>query len=647
MIITDSIEVMHGIGAKSAQLLRKLQIYTLNDLLYHVPVYYKDSSQIELISELDSQSPKTVKVNLERLQNIRLRQGKSIQKGTINDVSGRIEVIWFNQPFLVNNFRLGEQILLYGKLNPNSKKPQLYSPEYAVASGNQTLHLGRIVPVYKLTAGITAKWLRARIFSLLEMLPELEGLTDKLSEEIRSRYFLIGLHEALRQIHFPDSVEKLEQAKKRLGFEELLEIQLKLKAEKQARLASRSGNIRIVQLSLKNFLENLPFKLTNSQQAAAKEILRDLTKPYPMKRLLQGDVGSGKTVVAAIAALPVAQSGYQVAVLAPTSILATQLYENFRKFLPQQISISLITAKTNKGESKNQQVIIGTHAILHRKQQLFKNLGLVIIDEQHRFGVEQRHLLQDISINGIKPNVLNLTATPIPRTLAMTLFGDLDVTVLESEKHRLPATYVVPEAKRIESYNWIEQNLNNHGQAFWVLPAIEEQEGAETKSVLAAHKNIKKRFPEFEVGLMHGKMKENEKQKAIHSFRTGKTHILVSTTVIEVGIDIPDANLIIIESAERFGLAQLHQLRGRVGRRNQDSWCLLFTANENTPQIVKRLNYFAQEKSGIKIAEYDLAQRGPGEVYGRIQSGLPALKVASFGNLELMLKSKEAAELFY
>jgi len=646
--ISDPVIKFPGIGDKYAKLLVGLGILTIKDLLEHYPVYYNDATSFAKISELTSLEKKTILVQLESIYNIRIRGGKNLQKAVFSDATGTIEAVWFNQSYLAKALKQGSSYLISGKLNPKVKKAQIQGPDYEIMDeeDKQAIHLGRIVPVYHLTAGISQKWLRSRIFNLVSASDMISGTEDKLPRLITNKYSLIPLPESYKLIHFPQSRNDILTSRKRLAFDELLNIQYKLYISRQHRAESIAPEVKTNRRLLQDSIESLQFKLTPSQQIALKEITSDLSRRHPMRRMIQGDVGSGKTVVAALASLPVIEAGYQVAVMAPTSILAYQLYENFRKFLPQKTTIELITAQNKKQSrgGREADVLVGTQALLFTKKKLNRP-GLIIVDEQHRFGVNQRQQLLKLNEANKAPHMLHMTATPIPRTIALTLFGDLDVSRIERPAGRIyPGTFVVPEKKRESSYNWIHETVISGGQIFWVFPLIEDNPEQQLKSAKAAFKDIQKKFPDLKVGLLHGKLSEAEKNKLLQDFRNKKITILVSTTVVEVGIDIPDANVMIIEAAERFGLAQLHQLRGRIGRRGQQSWCLLFTTDENKDNVMSRLNFFSQNKDGIKIAEFDLKLRGPGEVYGTMQSGLPGLKIANFSNIRLLLDSQEAAD---
>lgn len=649
--LDDPINAIPKIGPKQTYNFERIGISTIKDLLYHFPNYYRDTGNIVTIDQLDRESRKTIKVTLKELKNIRIRGGKTIQKGLIEDVSGSINVTWFNQPFIIKSLPLNTEIYLSGKLSSKSLKPELVGPDYEVVKINN-INLGKIVPIYPLTQGITIKCLRARFDELIRNLNNISDLAESLPDTIRDEYKLINIKTALKQIHTPESQAALILARKRLAFDELLQIYLKLIKEKNERMESKSPKIEINETQINKFIGTLPFQLTTSQQKAITEIFQDYSRTYPANRLIQGDVGSGKTIVALIAALPVIQSGYQAVLLAPTTVLAAQHYATINKLFNNSIRVGLVTTNTIKDidDNSNFELIVATHSILYH-QSLLKKLGLLIIDEQHKFGVEQRRALLGLESQQNPPHLINLTATPIPRSIALTLFGEIEVSVIDKPKERkVTQTYLVPETKRENSFTWLNNKLRNNSQLFWVCPLIESKEEefdineASMKAVNKTAKDLKLQFKKAKIAIIHGKLKTKEKDVLIEDFRLGKINILVSTTVIEVGIDIPGADIIVIENAERFGLAQLHQLRGRVGRNNQDSWCLLFTSLENSEQVTNRLTFFSKENNGIKIAEFDLENRGPGEVYGTIQSGIPNLKVANFGNADFLLQVRSAAQ---
>lgn len=650
MLTTDNVTTLAFVGQKQAQKLKKLGISTVEELLYHIPKYYKDTSSVKTISSLTREDSHTVIARIKKLKNIRIRSGKFIQKAICYDESGEIAITWFNQPYLTKNLKVRDLVYLSGKLNPKTTKPEMISPEYEIVK-EKNLHLGRIVPVYTLTRGVSIRWLRARLDSLTEDILDFKDLTDNLSEEIKKKFVLLDLHDSLRKIHFPNNKTDIIESRKRLAFDELLEIYFKLLQEREKRVHSTSPLIKIDNNKLNKFIQKLSFQLTKSQLLAISDIFNDYKKTFPMHRLLQGDVGSGKTIVALIAALPVMESGLQTIILTPTSVLAQQHFSTITKFLNRKLKIILQTSssKNSKKDIESSDIIISTHSILYQENELLKRLGLLIIDEEHRFGVDQRKQLIDYFKGPKRPHLLSLTATPIPRSVALSLFGQMDVSIIEKPEARIPVkTFVVPSSKKDDSISWLKQKLKDGGQIFWICPLIDESDSDNPMmSVEKTYSEVKGLFKEFNVEFLHGKIKSNEKDRILTDFKNSKIQILVSTTVIEVGIDMPNANIMIIENAEMFGLAQLHQLRGRVGRNNQEAWCLLYTKLENNENVMARLKYFEVEKNGIKIAEYDLSQRGPGEVYGTIQAGIPNLKVANFSNLELMDITRRAAEIIY
>ncbi len=590
--------------------LEKLGIKTENDLLYHLPFRYEDYSLISKIKNLQEGETVTVRGKVLEIKNQYTRSAFVLQRALLEDDTGVLEVLWFNQRFLTRIIHKDDQISLAGKIEKNGKKLVLKSPVYELGS---QIHTGRFVPIYPETAGITSKWMRTKIFNLL--------LNNSVPE-------------VLKRIHFPKSLEEAEEARLELAFEELFASQLEAVKRKKAREAKTVGNkFKIVEIreKLKIFVDNLSFKLTGGQKKVIDEIYKDLAKDTPMNRLLQGDVGSGKTVVAALAMLAANLNGYQAVLMAPTEILANQHFETL-KLLKLKVGI----ATGFKKENLNSKIIVGTHALLNLK---FLNLGLIVIDEQHRFGVEQQEKLKE---KGINPHILTMTATPIPRAMALTLYGDLDISLLEEMPvGRLPVkTWVVPESKRQKAYDWIKKQ---QAQAFIICPFIEESETLQTiKSAKKEFTNLSKNvFPDLKLGLIHGKLKPQEKDKVLEEFKNKKLDILVATPVVEVGIDIPNATIMVIEGAERFGLAQLHQLRGRVGRSDQQSYCLLFAEKG-----LERLKSLEKINNGLQLAEIDLRFRGPGERFGAAQHGHWALKIATFEDFEKLfpLLQKRLAE---
>ena len=567
----------------------------------------------------------------------------------VADSSGQIEVVWFNQPFLSKTLKAGYRVNLAGKTELFNHQKVLLSPEYEILKDKETIHTGRIVPIYPETYGISSKWLRSRIAPLLKS--AILQIEDFLPQDILQKYELLALEKALCQIHFPENLTLAKKARERLAFDELFLLQL---ANLKRRLEWQSFKLKtpflINQDDVLQFISSLPFNLTQAQKRCIKEILGDLEKPTPMNRLLEGDVGSGKTVVAACAVFIAFKNGFQSAFMAPTEILAEQHFNNLNQILGLLgMKIVLLTGSKKPKNKDPFDLVVGTHALISKKSS-FENLSLVVIDEQHRFGVEQRALLSE---KGNTPHVLTMTATPIPRTLALTLYGDLDLSVLdEMPEGRLKVkTFVVPPQKRAAAYVWIEKQIresNFKQQAFVICPFIEESESMQTvKAATVEFEKLQKTiFPGLLLGLLHGKLKSKEKNATLERFRQQKNHILVATPVVEVGIDVPSATIIVVEGADRFGLAQLHQLRGRVGRGKIQSYCFLFSESRSY-HTIKRLKAMETENSGIKLAEIDLRLRGPGEIFGAKQHGIPSLKVAALNDLELIHKTKLAAsEIF-
>lgn len=643
MNLKTPIRELYMVGPIYARRLKKLEIETVGDLLYHFPFRYIDYSLISPIKLIQPGETVTIKGKIISIRNEYTSRGKKIQKGIVADSTGSIEVVWFNQPFLVKTLKIGETINLSGKVDFWGRKIALISPEYEIR--NSTIHTGRLVPVYHETYGISSKWLRSRIAPLIKsIIPQIE---EFLPSEILRKYNLPELSNALVQIHFPKDIKSAEISRNRFAFEELFLIQLaafQRKAKWQQKKVTKKFFIN--QEKILEFIKNLPFELTSAQKRELRTILKDLASNKPMNRLLQGDVGSGKTVVAAAAIFVAFLNNVQSALMAPTEILAYQHFQTLNQLLtPLGVKITLLTGTSKKIEG-DFDLIVGTHALIYKRAK-FKNLGLVVIDEQHRFGVEQRGKLIE---QGGTPHVLTMTATPIPRTIALTLYGDLDLSVLDE----MPAgrqkvkTWVVPPQKREAAYRWIEKQIREtNSQAFIICPLIEESKYETLQTVRAVTSEFerltKEVFPNLKLGLLHGRLKSKEKNKVLEDFKNRKLDILVSTPVVEVGIDIPTATIMMIEGAERFGLAQLHQLRGRVGRSNQPSFCLLFSEHHNEKSL-KRLKALERINIGMELAELDLKIRGPGEIYGIRQHGFLELKVADFSDLSLIKKTKRAAK---
>jgi ATP-dependent DNA helicase RecG len=624
--------------------LEKLGIFKLKDFLFHIPFRYDDYSLVSKIGQVQAGETITIKGTIEEIRNQYTRRFKTLQRAVVKDDTGSINVLWFNQPFLTKAIKKGDLISLSGKVEMEGNKIEMTSPDYEVIFNNQTIHTGRLVPVYPETRGISSKWLRRQIFKLLE---EKKQIKEFLPNDLITENNLMGLLEAIEKIHFPDDLDEANKARERLAFDELFELQLSALIRKKAWEKSSIENPwESFQEKVDGLMAKLPFELTGAQKRATEEILQDLTTKKPMNRLLEGEVGSGKTVVGAIAMYVAFLNGVQSAFMAPTEILAQQHFKTISEFLsPLKIKVELATGSSKP--SNDFDILIGTHALVYKKVK-FKNLGLVIVDEQQRFGVEQRTIIRE---KGKNVHLLTMTATPIPRTVALTMYGDLDLSILDQMPigRKLVKTWLVPPEKRDGAYFWIKkQILENKDQVFIVCPFIEESETMITvKAATKEFERLKKEiFPNLRLGLLHGKMKAKEKDEILKSFRNKKIDILVSTPVVEVGIDIPNATVMLIEEADRFGLAQLHQMRGRVGRSDKQSYCLLFTSSKNEATI-ERLKALETIYSGAELAELDLKLRGPGQIYGTSQHGREVLKVASFSDFALIEKTKkEAAKIF-
>ncbi len=631
-----------------ARRLEKLGIKTFEDFLYHIPSRYDDFSLISKINRVQPGEILTIQGTVSEINNEFTKNFKRLQKAKIADETGTIEVVWFNQPYLTKVIHAQDKISLSGKIDWFLRKLVIQSPEYEIISNSPTIHTGRLVPVYPETRGISSKWLRRQVYKLIN--DNRESFIEYLPDSIIDENSLIAISTAIEQIHFPKTLENAEKSRQRLSFDELFLLQLSAMERKlnwNKNLVSNAYSISEFKEKIEEFWEKLPFKLTNAQKRVVGEIFKDLSLKKPMNRLLEGDVGSGKTVVSAIAMFLSFLNGFQSVLMAPTEILANQHFNTINNLLsPFKIKVGLATG-SQKTKVKDFDVMVGTHAVLE-KGIIFEKLGLVVIDEQQRFGVEQRAVIRS---KGKNPHLLTMTATPIPRTIALTLYGDLDLSILDEMPHgrKQIKTWLVPPEKREGAYSWIEKQIKNtKSQVFIVCPFIEESETM--RSVKAASKefeNLKKNiFKNLKLGLLHGKMKAKEKEQVLNKFREGLIDILVATPVVEVGIDIPNATIIVIEASERFGLAQLHQLRGRVGRGDKQSYCLLFTESKN-PQTLERIKAMEKHNFGAELAELDLRLRGPGEIYGTIQHGRKMLKIASFSDFDLIQKVRRAAEKIF
>jgi ATP-dependent DNA helicase RecG len=630
--------------------LKDLGLRTAEDLFKYFPRTYNDMSETTKIVDLRTDEVNVVKGTISNLFMQRTKHGKYLTKAILTDDTGAIEVVWFNQPHIKRMVANGSEVVLTGKLKYAFGKMTLQSPQMEMQK-EELIHSERIVPVYHETEGISSKWLREKIKPLVDDWSS--HFKEYMPMDIIAENGFLTYNKAIKNIHFPENEEMLILAKERLAFDELFLLQLKALQKKWywQQIASEEQkqipqNIELI----REFLSKLPFELTNAQKKVLYEILQDLEKPYPMSRLVQGDVGSGKTIVAAAAILNVVKAGFQCALMAPTEILAKQHYISISKDLKAySLNIQFVSGSTTD-KQKNEiikqmktgtvDVVIGTHALIQEGIG-FKKLGLAIIDEQHRFGVKQRSILKSFG----SPHLLSLSATPIPRTLAMTIYGDQDLSIIdEMPKGRQEIiTRLIPEKKRIDAYRWIEDQVRKGRQVFVICPLIDESDTLGVKSVKEEYLHLSEHiFPDFKIGLLHGKLKSYEKEEIMNAFDANEINILVSTSVVEVGIDVPNATIMMIEGSERFGLSQLHQFRGRVGRGEHQSYCFLFTNSESL-ETRQRLNAMVQFSSGFKLAEIDMNLRGVGEIYGVKQSGIPDLKMASLSDSKTIEKARHEA----
>ncbi|MFH0764574.1 MAG: ATP-dependent DNA helicase RecG [Candidatus Omnitrophota bacterium] len=629
-----------GVGPKRGELLSKLGIRTAGDILYYLPARYEDRSNPVPVKDLRPGEFQAVQGEIITAASRMTKTGMALFQIAVTDTTGFVHAVWFNQPYLKDYFRKGVRVVLYGKVEMMDKL-QITQPEYEILKGDDTdsIHVGRIVPIYALTEGLGQRYLRSLIYSAVRSGVKL--LKERLPTYLLAREKLVDVKFAVKNIHFPESFANLERAYARIVFEEFFMLQLALALKKKDIKFSRRGPGHKADGGLlESFRKSLSFELTEAQKKAIADIERDMCGGRPMNRLLEGDVGSGKTVVAAYALILTVENGFQGAMMAPTEVLARQHFIVLSELLmPLGVNIALLAGGIDR-KAKSEiyaavkegkiDIIVGTHAVIQESVE-FKSLGLAVIDEQHKFGVTQRSLLKQ---KGYNPHILVMTATPIPRTLALTVYGDLDISIIKElpKGRQAIATYWLEEEKRLDAYNFVKEELVKGRQAYVVCPLIERIQGSGFR-VQGAEELFEKLksgvFMNFNIGLLHGRMSSKEKERVMKDFRKGKIALLVSTIVIEVGIDVPNATAMLIENADRFGLAQLHQLRGRVGRGKHESYCILL-ADPKNDEAARRLKAIEETLDGFEIAEADLNIRGPGEFFGTRQHGLPEIR---FGNI--------------
>ncbi len=664
-----------GISTVLASRFGKLGVSTVRDLLYFFPHRYLNYSDERHISELTEGRDETIIANVWEAR-VRFIGGRRGTEATVGDETGNVRAVWFNNPYLVKRFTTNSRVVLSGRVKLFNGRYVFESPDWELLDDedSELIHAGRLVPVYSLTEGLHPRQVRKLMKeAVAEWAPR---VVDFLPEEVKNQNDLFDLPTAISQAHFPDNKETMDRARKRLAFDELFLLQLGVMTKKRNYQESQPGKAFTIKTDvLSGFIKSLPFKLTASQDKVLQEILADLRRPVAMSRLLQGDVGSGKTVVALAALLMAVANGYQGALMAPTEILAEQHFKTISELLSRlgkevgggegyirtysalpshPVTLALLIGAESQSKKQEVQeriasgeidIVIGTHALI-QKEVSFKQLGLAVIDEQHRFGVEQRSALRQ---KGYNPHVLVMTATPIPRTLALTLYGDLDLSVIDElppGRKEIKSKWLEPNEIKA-GFNWIRKEVKGGHQAFIICPLIEESEAIVAKAATAEYERLSKDvFPDLKLGLIHGRMSAQEKEEAMKAFHEKKFDILVATPVVEVGIDVPNATVMLVESASRFGLSQLHQFRGRVGRGEAQSYCMLLS-EDPSESGGKRLDLIVNTQDGFILAEEDLKLRGPGEFFGTRQSGLPDLRMAKLSDIVLLeLARKEAMRLF-
>lgn len=649
MNLLTPLESVKGVGAKTSDQLGLAGLRTVGDIISFIPRTYEDFSEVTNISNIRP-GKQTIKARCESISTRHVRRGLRLTTATLADDTGKLKAVWFNQQYRETQLKGNDEFYFSGEFEFSYNRYQLMNPS-AEKVGDVVVSTDRIVPVYRAIKGLKSQVVRK---ILVELKPFMQMLPETLPREVVAKEKLLSRADALTALHFPKSQQDIDQARERIGFEELFGLLLAAQLNKQTHAQLNGWHIPFDKTAVKHFVERLPFTLTDAQRRAAWEIIQDFERHTPMNRLLQGDVGSGKTVVAGLAARQAAHAGFQSAFMAPTEILASQHAETLRKLLePLGVSVGLLTGSV-KGKTRQElykqiangtvEVVVGTHALI-QDTVVFHRLGFVVIDEQHRFGVAQRQTLLKKSDH--MPHLLAMTATPIPRSLALTIYGELDISTLnERPKGRLPIiTKIWSPNSRAQLYNLVEKEIAAGRQAYVICNLIDDNPQNDLKSVQEEYKKLRVGpFKHRQIGLLHGKLKPAEKESVMADFANGKTDILVSTTVVEVGVDVPNATVILIEDADRFGLAQLHQLRGRVGRSSYQSYCYLMMSTSKAP--TKRLREVEKSNDGFYLAEVDLQLRGPGEIYGFAQHGELNLQVARLGDTRAIARAQRAAKSF-
>ena len=656
-ILSTDVRFIKGIGPSVAQYLYKKEIFRVEDLIFTIPKAYENRGNIKKIADLQEDEKAAVIGKIEFSSEVLLPNGRKMWKIIISDETGKLECVWFSWNDYLKLFKEDDEVCVFGSVKFFRRTPQIYHPKIVKSQDVSKLKLGKIVPIYTISDPVDSSMTAMAIKKVLEQVKDY--IFSFIPKSLEKQFGLMDLKDAIFKIHIPEKhakdIEDIEEAKKRVVFEQIFRTQLALFLKRKYIKNKKAQQFFVSDSLLNFFLSTLPFKPTSAQLRAIEDIRKDLESPNPMYRLLQGDVGSGKTLVAFVSCLICSAAGYQSVVMAPTEILAQQLYQNFLNFgKPLGLKISIITGSSRNSERKEIydglkkgyiNCLVGTHALIYDQDIEFKNLGLVVIDEQHRFGVLQRISLINKG-KDFSPHILVMTATPIPRTLSLTVWGDLDISVLDEmpPERKGVITKVYYESESHIVWNEVQRELVEGGKVFIVYPLLKESEKIDLPSAEKMFEVISGKFGSWGVGLVHGKLPGEKKAETIKLFAEGKIRILVSTTVIEVGIDVPDATMIVIEHAERFGLSQLHQLRGRVGRKDKQGKCILVIPDKVSELSEKRIRILERENNGFKISEEDLNIRGPGEILGIKQHGASEVKIEFLKDIKIIAKARDIAK---